>query len=141
MAEVYKKTLIHEWDFLGEERTEDERLTDTVGGVKAKLGYNASLQPEGIYLSYGDANYMKAYALMENVVGRGCLLEVDVASFKGNWDSDQHGRFIMMDDSSTSFDEGLVFNATKQLWCFNDSTYGWDEGFAGLDKNAWQYYF
>lgn len=65
MAEVYKKTLIHEWDFLGEERTEDERLTDTVGGVKAKLGYNASLQPEGIYLSYGDANYMKAYALME----------------------------------------------------------------------------
>ena len=136
MAEVYKKTLIHEWNFLGEERTEDERLTDTVGGVKAKLGYNASLQPEGIYLSYGDANYMKAYALMENVVGRGCLLEVDVASFKGNWDSDQHGRFIMMDDSSTSFDEGLVFNATKQLWCFNDSTYGWDEGFAGLDKNA-----
>ena len=34
MAEVYKKTLIHEWNFLGEERTEDERLTDTVGGVK-----------------------------------------------------------------------------------------------------------
>ena len=67
MAEVYKKTLIHEWNFLGEERTEDERLTDTVGGVKVKLGYNASLQPEGIYLSYGDANYMKAYALMENV--------------------------------------------------------------------------
>lgn len=136
MAEVYKKTLIHEWNFLGEERTEDERLTDTVSGVKVKLGYNASLQPEGIYLSYGDANYMKAYALMENVVGRGCLLEVDVASFKGNWDSDQHGRFIMMDDSSASFDEGLVFNATKQLWCFNDSTYGWDEGFAGIDKNA-----
>ncbi|MCI7723408.1 MAG: hypothetical protein MSS14_10885, partial [Mediterraneibacter faecis] len=74
MAEVYKKTLIHEWNFLGEERTEDERLTDTVSGVKVKLGYNASLQPEGIYLSYGDANYMKAYALMENVVGRGCLL-------------------------------------------------------------------
>ena len=94
MAEVYKKTLIHEWIFLGEERTEDERLTDTVGGVKAKLGYNASLQPEGIYFSYGDANYMKAYALMENVVGRCCLLEVDVASFKGNWDSDQHGRFL-----------------------------------------------
>ena len=43
MAEVYKKTLIHEWNFLGEERTEDERLTDTVGGVKVKLGYNASL--------------------------------------------------------------------------------------------------
>ena len=67
MAEVYKKTLIHEWNFLGEERTEDERLTDTVGGVKAKLGYNASLQPEGIYLSYGDANYMKAYALMDTI--------------------------------------------------------------------------
>ena len=42
MAEVYKKTLIHEWNFLGEERTEDERLTDMVGGVKVKLGYNAS---------------------------------------------------------------------------------------------------
>ena len=51
MAEVYKKTLIHEWIFLGEERTEDERLTDTVGGVKAKLGYNGKCR--GKMLSFG----------------------------------------------------------------------------------------
>lgn len=135
MESVQKKKLLHSWDFKEDNRTLEERLTDSVGNVKASLFLNASLRKEGLYLSYGDTDYMKGYALMENVMGCGRLIEVDVASFKGDWDNGQNGRFIMMDDSTTYFDEGLVFNDSKQLWCFNDSTHGWSNGFEGLDKD------
>lgn len=137
MGDTYEKILIHQWIFNDTSKTETERLTDTVGGVVATLGYNAELLDNGLYLSYGNANYMKAYASMPSVFGRSKEVEVDVLEFKGNWDSGNHGRFLMFDDASAgAFDEGLIFNATKQTWCIYDSSNGWDDGFSGLEKNA-----
>lgn len=135
MADGYIKNLIHQWNFADTTLSETERLTDSVGGVVAKLGYNAELQNAGIYLSYGNADYMKAYVLMEEVFVRGRRVEIDVAEFKGNWDSGQHGRFLMFDDSTDSFDEGLIYNYSTRLWSFYNRDDGWDNGFAGIGKN------
>lgn len=133
---AYRKTLIHNWNFSDIEKSDDERLTDTIMGVKAQLGYNALLEPDGVFISYGSKDYMKAYVYMENVISRGCYIEVDVASFNGNWDASQHGRFIMFDDSSTSFDEGLIFNANRKQWAFYDSSNGWSDSFPSLEMNS-----
>ena len=136
MSDVYVKNLIHQWNFADSALSTQERLNDLVGNVSVSLGYNAEITDNGLYLSYGNADYMKAYALMKGVVGRGRRVEVDVAEFDGDWDSGQHGRFIMFDDSETSFDEGLIFNYSTQLWAFYDEKNGWGAGFSGLEKNS-----
>lgn len=136
MGATYERILLHQWIFDDTTKTETERLTDSVGSVKATLGYNAILLDNGLYLAYGDANYMKAYAFMPGVVARNRDIEVDVVEFKGNWDAGSHGRFIMLDDvDNGNFDEGLIFNTNTKLWSFYDAEHGWDKGFPNLDKN------
>lgn len=136
MADGYLKTLIHQWDFADTTLSTEARLTDKVGGVISKLGYNASLENTGVYLSYGNSDYMKAYVLMPEVFGLGRRVEIDIPSFKGNWDSGQHGRFVMFDDSAENFDEGLIYNYSTKLWSFYDKENGWDSGFSNLEINA-----
>ena len=138
MSDVYVKNLIHQWNFADSALSTQERLNDLVGNVSVSLGYNAEITDNGLYLSYGNADYMKAYALMKGVVGRGRRVEVDVAEFDGDWDSGQHGRFIMFDDSETSFDEGLIFNYSTQLWAFMMRKMAGVQDFLGLRKIHFQ---